>query len=100
VISKDEMQEAHADADRITQESANKALETERLQRLQEEADDARLQQQAEEIAAANRDAKKAKGKEAVAAPANTGRQERAPAKAKTSRVFDDIYNESPFDDD
>lgn len=100
VISKDEMQEANADADRITQESANKALETERLQRLQEEADDARLQQQAEEIAAANRDAKKAKGKEAVAAPANTGRQERAPAKAKTSRVFDDIYNESPFDDD
>lgn len=99
-ISKDEMQEANADADRITQESANKALETERLQRLQEEADDARLQQQAEEIAAANRDAKKAKGKEAVAAPANTGRQERAPAKAKTSRVFDDIYNESPFDDD
>lgn len=99
-ISKDEMAASNADADRITQESANKALETERLQRLQEEADDARLQQQAEEIAAANRDAKKAKGKEAVAAPANTGRQERAPAKAKTSRVFDDIYNESPFDDD
>lgn len=99
-ISKDEMAAANTDADRMTQESANKALESERLQRLQEEADDARLQQQAEEIAAANRDAKKAKGRAAEAAPADTRRQERAPAKAKTSRVFDDIYNESPFNDD
>lgn len=99
-ISKTEMADANADADRITKESANKALETERLQRLQEEADDARLQQQAEEIAAANRDAKKAKGKAAPESTRDNARQERAPAKAKTSRVFDDIYNESPFNDD
>lgn len=98
-ISKDDMEAANTDADRITKESANKALEAERLQRLQEEADDARLQAQAEDIAAANRDAKKAKGTATDEEVGDTSRQKRAPAKAKTSRVFDDIYNESPFDD-